>query len=174
MKIFSILLIASISLTGCNTVPKIIQGDFAEISPNQSKTNHVLDKNIRWSGYIVQTINQKDKTCFELVETDTYKDLSPKRIIPKNGSRFLACKDGFLEPTAFDKRLVTITGNIVAYTEKQIGEYNYEYPVVKTDKIYIWRNSPRNNNFFINHHFVFHRFTNFSCRYSSMRGYCFP
>jgi outer membrane lipoprotein len=145
------------------------------LTPVESKINHSLNQKVRWTGYLVQTINKKDKTCFEIVETETYKDLRPKKIIPKTGGRFIACKNGFLDPTAFDKRLVTITGTLVAYTEKNIGEFNYEYPVIKTDKIYIWRQNPRVHNLGINHSLFFHhRITHFRCRYSSLNGYCYP
>jgi len=177
MPIFKahLLIIASIILTGCVTIPEVIRGDFSTLTPVSSKTTHSLNQKVRWSGYIVQTINKKDKTCFEVVETETYKDLRPKRIIPKNGGRYIACKDGFLEPTAFDRRLVTITGTVVAYTDKNIGEFNYEYPVIKTDRIYIWRPNPRLNNIGINHSLFFqHRISRFSCRYSSLNGYCYP
>ena len=177
MPIFKthILIIISITLSGCVSIPQVLQGEFSTLTPNESKKAHILKQKIRWSGYIVQTINKKDKTCFELVETETYKDLRPKKIIPKNGGRFIACKNGFLEPTAFDKRLVTITGTLVAYTEKAIGEFSYEYPVVKTDKIYIWRPNQRIQYHGINHSlFYHHRITHFSCRYSSLSGYCYP
>ena len=129
------LLLITLTLSGCISIPQVLQGEFSTISPDTAKKKHIMDQMIRWSGYIVQTVNKKDKTCFEIVETETYKDLRPKKIIPKNGSRFLACKDGFLEPAAFDKRLVTITGSLVAYTEQNIGDFSYEYPIVKTDKI---------------------------------------
>jgi outer membrane lipoprotein len=178
MHIFKVhlLIITSIILTGCASIPEVIQGEFSTLTPVSSKVSYTLNQNVRWSGYIVQTINKKDKTCFEVVETETYKDLRPKRVIPKNGGRFIACKDGFLESTAFDKRLVTITGSLVAYTEKNIGEYNYEYPVIKTDRIYIWRPNPRlSSHVGINHSLFFHhRITHFSCRHTSMNGYCYP
>jgi len=177
MKALSIILSITFTLllSGCNTIPKVIQGEFSTITPAQSKTNHSMNENIRWSGYIVQTINNKDKTCFEIVETETYNNLSPKRIIPKNGGRFMACKDGFLEPTAFDKRLVTITGNIVAYTEQNIGDYQYEYPVIQTDKIYIWRKDRHYNySAFNNSYFAHRHISRFSCHYSRIAGYCYP
>lgn len=167
------LAILIIALSGCAIVPKVLEGDFSEISPSDSKKDHVMNLNVRWSGYIVQTINNEDKTCFEIVETETYKDLSPKRIIPKNGGRFLACKDGFLEPTAFDKRMVTITGKLVAYTQQNIGDFNYEYPVVKTNKVYIWRKNPRFNYNSFNNNFFHHRISRFSCMHSSINGYCY-
>lgn len=169
-----IILTFAVLISGCASIPQVLQGEFSTLAPSEAKKDHIMNQNIRWSGYIVQTINNEDKTCFEIVETETYKDLSPKRIIPKNGGRFLACKEGFLEPTAFNKRMVTITGNLVAYTEQNIGDFNYEYPVVKTDKVYIWRNNPRfNHRSFNNNIFFHHRISRFSCRYSSVTGYCY-
>lgn len=165
--------LTTLVLSGCSVVPKVLQGEFSPMSPAQAKKQHIMNEPVRWSGRIIQTINRKDKTCFEIVESETYRDLSPKRVIPANGGRFLACKEGFLEPTAFDKRNVTITGTLVAYTEQDIGEFKYEYPVVKTDKVYIWRKNPRFNNYRNNSIFVHHNFTHFSCRHSSIRGYCY-
>lgn len=166
------LIVTIIALSGCATTPQVLQGEFVTISPAESKIKHVMNQHVRWSGIIVQTINNKDKTCFEIVETETTKKIRPKKIIAKDGSRFLACKEGFLEPHAFDKRLVTVTGNLIAYTEKNVGEFAYEYPVVKIDLIYIWRDrSQRNYNYNFNYRFL--RIGRFSCRYSYMPGYCY-
>ena len=174
MKITSLILsLVIISLSGCMNTPKVLQGEYSDITPAQSKKDHVMNQQVRWSGLIVHTINNKDKTCFEIVQTETSKSARPKKVIAKDGSRFLACKDGFLEPHAFDKRLVTITGNLVAYTEKNIGEYNYEYPVVKTDLLYIWRDRPVMSNYPQSFGFRHARFSRFSCQYTFVPGYCY-
>jgi len=165
-------LVISFLLSSCATTPEALKGEFSNISPAQAKADHRMNVNVRWAGYIVQTLNKKDKTCFEIVQTQTNKNMRPQKIIAKNSSRFLACKEGFLEPHAFDKRMVTITGNLVAYTQQKIGEYDYEYPVVKTDVIYIWRKQPPriNNPYFFN---SFGGFSNFHCLHSFIPGYCF-
>jgi len=172
MYLKKLLLVAFITtLTACVTIPNVLQGDFSNVTPAQTKQKHPMNIPVRWSGYIVNTVNKKDKTCFEVVQTQTYKNLRPKDEIPKNSSRFLACKNGFLEAHAFNKRMVTITGNLVAYTEQKIGEYNYEYPVIKTDLIYIWRKQspyPRYN--YLN---TFASFSPFYCRRSFISGYCY-
>ncbi|VAW39978.1 hypothetical protein MNBD_GAMMA01-346 [hydrothermal vent metagenome] len=166
-----ILVVFVVVLTSCASIPNVLQGEFADITPAKSKVNHVMNINVRWSGYIIQTVNKKDKTCFEIVQTQTNKNLRPVKIIPKNSSRFIACKEGFLEPHAFDKRMVTITGNLVAYTEQSVGEYQYEYPVVKTDLIYIWRKqAPHANYSYFN---TFASFSHFRCGYSFLHGYCY-
>ena len=168
-KIFITSLIL-VSLSACVSVPQVLQGEYANITPAAAKIKHDMNLKVRWSGLIIHTINKKDKTCFEIVQTETDESLRPKRIIPKNGSRFLACKEGFLEPQAFDKRMVTITGNLVAYTKQNIGEYEYEYPVVKTDVIYIWRKQAPVNPVFFTHYATF---STFHCGYSFISNYCY-
>ncbi len=169
-KILLTISVVVISLSGCVSVPEVLQGEYVNVSPAAAKVNHDMNLKVRWSGLIIHTINKKDKTCFEIVQTETRKNLRPKRVIPKNGSRFLACKAGFLEPQAFDKRMVTVTGNLVAYTKQNIGEYEYEYPVVKSDLIYIWRKqAPINPVFFRN----YASFSTFHCGYSFIFNYCY-
>ena len=166
-KIF--LAICIFSLTSCVSIPPVLQGDFSSLTPAASKQQHPMNVPIRWSGLIINTVNRKDKTCFEIVQTQTNDSLRPVKVIPKESSRFLACKDGFMEPHAFNKRLVTITGQLVAYSKQNIGEYEYEYPVVKTDKIYIWRKNVPRYNYFNN----FASFSPFYCHRSYLSGYCF-
>jgi len=169
-KLVVLFIFMTILLSGCVSVPQVLQGEYSTITPVQSKASHDMNQKVRWSGLIIHTINKKDKTCFEIVQTETDKNLRPKRVIPKNGSRFLACKDTFLEPQAFDKRMVTITGNLVAYTKQNIGEYEYEYPVVKTDLIYIWRKQAPVNPVFFSRYATF---SNFHCTHSFIHGYCY-
>lgn len=159
-------------LSGCSTTPKALKGNFAAITPTNAVLNHSMDEVIRWSGLVIKTHNQQSRTCFEIIEMENNKSsLRPKRIIPNNSSRFLACKDGFLEPMAFDKRLVTITGNIVAYSKQNVGEYEMEYPVIKTDVIYIWQKQPRIRN----NPMLFRSFMplHFNCHMSLFPGFCF-
>lgn len=159
------LLAVTISITGCaSKPPKQLRGEFSNITPNSAKNNQELNHTVRWSGYIAHTVNNEELTCFEIIETETYKNLRPKKIIPKDTSRFLACKKGFLEPTAFNKRFVTITGDLVAYTKQKIDNYLYEYPVIETDDIYIWRNNPHYN-------YIDSRFLTSGPNYGAIRWY---
>jgi outer membrane lipoprotein len=170
MKLRSVFTLVILFLMGCSSTPKILQGDFSTLTPSQVKSSHLMNKQVRWSGYITQTIHKKDKTCFEIIETESYDSTRPKKILAKEGSRFLACKEGFLEPQAFNKRGVTITGTLVAYTHQKIGEYDYEYPVIKTDIIYIWRKQPPVNYYHFN---TFGTFSHFHCGHSFISGYCY-
>jgi len=155
-------------LTACVSIPPVLQGDYSSLTPAASKQQHPMNVPVRWSGLIINTVNRKDKTCFEIVQTQTDKSLRPIKVIPKDSSRFFACKDGFMEPHAFNKRLVTITGKLVAYSNQKIDEYEYEYPVVKTDKIYIWRKHIPRYKYFNS----FATFSPFYCHRSFISGYC--
>jgi starvation-inducible outer membrane lipoprotein len=146
-----------------------LQGDYSSLTPAGSKQKHPMNVPVRWSGLIINTVNQKEKTCFEIAQTETDENLRPTNVIPKNSSRFIACKDGFLEPHAFNKRMVTITGNLVAYTKQNVDEYEYEYPVLKTDIIYIWRNYRPNYSYFNS----YASFAPFHCYRSYISGYCY-
>lgn len=159
----------SFIMTGCVSIPPVLQGDYSSLTPAGSKQKHPMNVPVRWSGLIINTENRKDKTCFEIVQTQTNKNLRPIKVIPKDSSRFFACKAGFMEPHAFNKRLVTITGNLVAYSNQKIDEYEYEYPVVKTEKIYIWRKNVPRYNYFNS----FATFSPFYCHRSFISGYCF-
>jgi outer membrane lipoprotein len=139
------LIIISIFVSSCTTIPKVLQGDYSNLTPHQAKQNHIVMETIRWSGQIIQVINDQDKTCFVVINSQTDSSLRPRNIIPQKGSRFIACKAEFLEPEAFNNRLVTITGTLSKYSIEKVGEYNYEYPVVSAEKIYIWSQSRPNH-----------------------------
>jgi outer membrane lipoprotein len=159
----------SVYLASCSSIPKVLQGDYSPLTPYQAKQQHITMEAVRWSGQIIQVINDENKTCFVVVSSETDSSLRPKRMIPKNGGRFIACKAEFLEPEAFADKLVTITGTLSQYTTEKVGEYDYEYPVVSTDKIYIWSHSrPPHHNFtpiiLVNRNHYF-------CRFNSV-GFC--
>jgi len=159
-------------ISACSTTPTVLKGEFSNISASAATSSHVMDKTVRWSGLIIKTHNQKTRTCFEIIEMENNKSsLRPKRIIKSNNtsSRFLACKEGFMEPIAFNKRLVTITGDIVAYTKQNIGDYETEYPVVKSEIIYIWQKQPRVNYMAYPSYIPLH----FNCYMSLFPGFCY-
>lgn len=115
-----LLILLSIIIASCSTIPKVLQGDYSSLTPHQAKQNHIIMEAIRWSGQIIQVINDEDKTCFVIVNSQTDSNLRPKNIIPQKSSRFIACKADFLEPEAFNNRLVTITGTLSKYSIEKV------------------------------------------------------
>jgi outer membrane lipoprotein len=55
------------------------------------------------------------------------------------GGRFIACRPGFYDPALFQKnREVTFTGTIGGYETRHMGEYDYRFPRVDADVVYLW------------------------------------
>src|SRR6185437_7046096 len=57
--------------------------------------------------------------------------------------RFVACKQGFYDPEVFAKgREITVTGSLDGTVQHKIGEYDYTYPRVAANTIYLWPKRP--------------------------------
>jgi outer membrane lipoprotein len=55
------------------------------------------------------------------------------------GGRFLACRTGFYDPAVFDRnREVTFIGRLDGYENRRIGQYDYRFPRVEADVVYLW------------------------------------
>jgi outer membrane lipoprotein len=53
--------------------------------------------------------------------------------------RFLACRAGFYEPQVFSPgRSVTVTGRVVGYETRRIGDSEIREPKVAADVVYLW------------------------------------
>ncbi len=178
MKTQSIItLLCTALLSGCLNSPQIMQGEYADISPKQSISS-ITNESIRWSGVILQTLNNNEHTCFEIIETKTSKTGRPMKNISKQNERFLACKEGTLDPFDYNKRLVTITGNVVAFTDKNLGQQEYSYPIVDTDLLHVWHDKRdftnhkqirlRKNEFLVDES----RVKTYRCQYTFMPGLC--
>ena len=55
------------------------------------------------------------------------------------GGRFIACRTGFYDPALFERnREVTFTGRVDGYENRQIGGYDYRFPRLAADVVYLW------------------------------------
>ena len=56
-----------------------------------------------------------------------------------SGGRFIACRAGFYDPAIFQvDREVTVTGVVDGFETRRIGEYDYRFPRLAADVIYLW------------------------------------
>ena len=63
----------------------------------------------------------------------------PRWAADDTGGRFIACRAGFYDPAIFQAdREVTVTGVIDGYETRRIGEYDYRFPRLAADVIYLW------------------------------------
>lgn len=140
MKIrIAILALASVALAACASQPRPLQGTFSEITPQQAASTESTGAMVRWGGRIVQVEPGPNRTCFQMLSTRLSDFGRPYWATDEVGGRFIACRDGFYDPALFQQnREVTFTGRIAGYENRRIGEYDYHFPRIDADVVYLW------------------------------------
>ncbi len=127
------------ALAGCVTQTKPLRGEFAAISPHEAVEQESTGAVVRWGGRIVRTEPLADRTCFEVLSTRLDMSGRPYWAADDTRGRFIACRSGFYDPALFtDNREVTFTGRIDGYENRKIGEYDYRFPRLAADVVYLW------------------------------------
>lgn len=135
----AVLATATALLAACVTQPQPLQGAFAQISPRDAITTDSTGAMVRWGGRIVDVEPQTNRTCFEMISTRLSDTGRPYWASDDVGGRFIACRTGFYDPALFEKnREVTFTGRVAGYENRRIGGYDYRFPRVEADVVYLW------------------------------------
>jgi len=92
-------------------------------------------KGITWSGVVVQTVNNKTNTCFQVIETVPVENDKPVYKALKDDSRFIVCKAGQLDAKKYDNRLITVNGDIVTFHKTSETS---QFPIVEASDIKVW------------------------------------
>lgn len=130
-------LLLGAGLASCATVPAPLQGQFAKSTPRDALGAGSVGA-VRWGGEIIKVEPKADATCFEILARDLDETARPFSRSP-NGGRFIACHPGFYEPEDFDRgRELTVVGQVTGTDHGKIGEFDYAYPHVAADAIYLW------------------------------------
>jgi len=126
-------------LAACASQPRPLQGSFTEITPQQAAASDSTGATVRWGGRIVEVEPQSNRTCFQMISTRLSAYGRPYWATDDVGGRFIACRTGFYDPALFEKnREVTFTGRIDGYENRRIGGYDYRFPRVEADVVYLW------------------------------------
>lgn len=134
-----ILSLLSVAAAGCATAPKPLRGEFAAVAPEQSALSGQVGGTVRWGGRIISVDPSEQQTCFEIVARELSSGARPVQAVDHSLGRFIACRSGFYDPAIFtNERDVTITGRIVDFETRRIGEYDYRYPRLAAEVIYLW------------------------------------
>lgn len=141
MKVPATLAIA-LSLAGCVSAPKPLQGTFSTITPESAVAKQAAGELVRWGGHIVGVQSRSQSTCFEIVAIPLDGATQPQRVDRSLG-RFIACRAGFYDPEVFKAgRDMTVSGRIEGFENRKVGDYDYTYPRVAADVIYLWPDRP--------------------------------
>ena len=135
----AILAFATSLLTACATSPQPLQGQFAPVTPRQAVDRDSTGTVVRWGGRVVSVDPGENRTCFEMLSTGLDGSGRPYWKTDEVGGRFIACRTGFYDPALFEKnREVTFTGRIDGYESRRIGGYDYRFPRIAADVVYLW------------------------------------
>lgn len=134
-----LLILASALLAACASQPKPLQGAFTAITPRQATDHDSTGATVRWGGRIVAVEPGENRTCFEMLSTRVDASGRPYWGSDEVGGRFIACRTGFYDPAVFEvNREVTFTGTVTGYDTRRIGEYDYRFPKLAADVVYLW------------------------------------
>lgn len=129
-------------LGGCATVPKPLVGTYAPVTLEAARSNSAGNTAVRWGGEIIQTEPREQETCFFVLAQPLDSQARPERSASSPG-RFVACKQGFYDPEVFVKgRELTVTGTLDGTVQHKIGQFDYTYPKVAANTVYLWPKRP--------------------------------
>ena len=132
------LVVLSAALGACATVPAPLQGQFAPVTPKEALAGGGAQEAVRWGGEIIGVEPKAGRTCFEVLGRELDSTARPIARDPSLG-RFLACREGFYDPEEFKEgRALTVVGHLDGTEKGKIGEFDYTYPRVAADAVYLW------------------------------------
>jgi len=139
MNVRVLLPLALVLLAACVSPPKPLRGEYTAITPHGAVESDATGLMVRWGGRIVEVEPGPNQTCFEMLSTRLGDTGRPVWGSDQSGGRFIACRTGFYDPAVFEvNREVTFTGPVVGYETRRIGEYDYRFPKVAADVVYLW------------------------------------
>lgn len=127
---------ACLALGACATVPQPLAGEFTPVTLHQAASAN--GSQVRWGGEIIETVPGSDHTCIYALSRPLDASARPESDQDSMG-RFVACHAGFYDPAIFTKgRDITVVGSLDGTLTRKVGEYDYPYPRVAADTIYLW------------------------------------
>jgi outer membrane lipoprotein len=142
----SVSLLSVLLLAACARIPPQLQGTYPPLTVAEAQTQStgVTGERVRWGGEIVSTTPSSGETCMEVVSKPLNRSMRP---VPSDDTfgRFVTCSPGFFDPTIYaPNRDVTVVGTLEAPTTAKVGEYDYSFPKVRADNMFLWpKRTPR-------------------------------
>lgn len=141
-RIVFLSVVGALALGGCATIPQPLVGNYAPVSLEAARAGSANATPVRWGGEIIQTQPREQQTCFFVLAEPLDSQARPRSGAESQG-RFVACKQGFYDPEVFAKgREITVTGTLAGTAQHKIGEFDYTYPKVEANNVYLWPKRP--------------------------------
>lgn len=141
-RTFCLLPLAAALLAGCASIPQPLEGDFEPVSWDAAHAGAADGRRVRWGGTLIETEPDPEQTCFFILAQPLDKQARPEPDADSPG-RFVACEPGFHDPEIFRKgRELTVTGTLDGSVQRKVGTFDYSYPRVAADAVYLWPRRP--------------------------------
>ena len=126
-------------VSACASQPVPLQGEFVPISARDATDGDRTGARVRWGGQLIRLQPGTDHTCFEMMAARLDAYGRPWWSGQETGGRFIACRRGFYDPAIFVRgREVSFAGVIGGYETRRVGAYDYRFPRVDADVVYLW------------------------------------
>jgi outer membrane lipoprotein len=127
-------------LGGCATVPQPLQGNYTNVTTASAQQGGAGGTRVRWGGEIIKTEPGPQETCFYILSRPLDSEARPTHSSDgDNQGRFVACRTGFYDPEVFTRgRELTVTGTLHGTVSQKVGNFDYAYPRVEADVVYLW------------------------------------
>ena len=118
--------------------PDMLQGVDVNFAPRDALRDSGREVKVMWGGMVVDAANFADHTDFTILSYPLDKEQQPD-LDKAPGPRFIARYPGYVETMIYQpNRVVTVVGTFQDLEEGKIGQAKYQFPVVKTAKIFLW------------------------------------
>ena len=99
-------------------------------------------KMVLWGGEVLRAVNKKEGTMIEVLQLPLDRSDRPKHVDVSEG-RFLVLHPDYLDVAIYRPgREITVVGKIQGIRKLPLGEIEYEYPLLKAEKIHLWKIKP--------------------------------
>lgn len=132
---------AALVLGGCSSIPEDIRtpAPGPDVGAARANPGQYTGTKVRWGGTINEVSNLRDRTVITVVARPLDRRGQPLGDRRAQG-RFFAEVDRFLDPEEYRAgRRVTVTGRFTGIRQSKIDQYVYDYPVVRVQNLYMWR-----------------------------------
>ena len=131
-----------LALNSCAAIPQALVGEFPPFTPETARGG-AAGTRVRWGGEIIRTAPGAEETCFFMLSHPLDAQARPEVDHTSTG-RFIACTSGFYEPEEYlPGRELTVTGKLQETVTSKVGDYDYSYPRVQADIVYLWPKRPQ-------------------------------
>lgn len=122
-------------LTACSTTPQSVD---TGPTPADITASGQARSEVHWGGQIVKVKNLPDRTLIEVLALPLEGNGRPL-VEERSQGRFIVDKQGFLEPHEYSaNRLIEVRGHLNGFTDGQVGDAPYRYPVVISERVKLW------------------------------------